>query len=332
MDEGWSVRALLGSLARDVRARLREEQAWGETHAPLEDPSTPRRPLPAIPALEPGPRAVPDGRGRSAASGSPAPSPAGPRPPGDPSRRPGPPPAQQGQHTGAPPWAAPPGPAAGPPPSAPPSHPAAAHTPGPQQPAAQMVDVPPGAEGLALVRERLGDCSRCRLCQGRSSIVFGEGNPDADLLFIGEGPGFHEDKQGRPFVGPAGQLLDRMIAAMGFARTDVYIANIVKCRPPENRDPEPDEQAACRPFVDGQIQAIRPQVIVTLGRISSQSLLRSDIGVSRLRGTFRPHPESGIPVMATYHPAALLRNDRLKRPTWEDLKQVMERLGRPPRG
>lgn len=299
--DGWSVRALLGSLARDLRARLREEQAWGETHVPMSDPSAPRRPLPEIPALAPGPRAV--------GSSRPTPQHAGP---------------SRGGHQEGPPRTAPPMPPVAD------RRPAAPST---GLPFDRMDDVPPGAEGLALVRERIGDdCRRCRLCEGRTNLVFGEGDPNADLMFIGEGPGFQEDQQGRPFVGPAGQLLDRMIGAMGFARTDVYIANVVKCRPPQNRDPEPDEQAACRPFIDAQIQAVQPKIIVTLGRIASQSLLETDLPLSRLRATFHEYPHLPIPVMPTYHPAGLLRNERWKRPTWEDLKQVMERLGKGPQG
>ena len=145
-------------------------------------------------------------------------------------------------------------------------------------------------------------------------------------MFIGEGPGYHEDQQGRPFVGPAGQLLDKMITAMGYQRSEVYIANVVKCRPPENRDPTLEERYSCRPFLVGQIQSIQPEVIVTLGKVASQTVLETDARISRLRGRWTEYPRLGIPVMPTYHPAALLRNAHLKRPVWEDLQKVMETL------
>ena len=191
----------------------------------------------------------------------------------------------------------------------------------------QLLDVPEGGlEGLDFVRTTLGECMRCPLAPGRNTLVFGEGNPEARLMFIGEGPGFHEDKQGRPFVGPAGQLLDKMIAAMGYQRSEVYIANVVKCRPPDNRDPTQEERYACRPFLVGQIQAIQPEVIVTLGKVASQTVLETDARISRLRGRWTEYPRLGIPVMPTYHPAALLRNAHLKRPVWEDLQKVMETL------
>lgn len=181
--------------------------------------------------------------------------------------------------------------------------------------------------GLAQVREALGDCSRCPLHRGRTQIVFGVGNPDARLMFIGEGPGRDEDLQGEPFVGRAGQLLTRMIAAMGLRRDDVYIANIVKCRPPRNRDPEPDEVAACEPFLKGQIGAVNPEVIVTLGKYASQTLLQRQTPISRLRGRWTEY--DGTALMPTFHPAYLLRNPAEKRPVWQDLQAVMKRLGLP---
>lgn len=182
--------------------------------------------------------------------------------------------------------------------------------------------------GLEAVREELGDCRRCRLFEGRKNIVFGVGSPQADLVFVGEGPGGREDALGEPFVGAAGQLLDRMIAAMGYSRDDVYICNVVKCRPPNNRDPRPDEVAACEPFLKKQLATLDPKVIVGLGRFAVQCLL-GDPGASivRVRGNWSTYEE--IDLMPTFHPAYLLRNPTEKRNVWEDLKQVMARLGRP---
>ena len=188
-----------------------------------------------------------------------------------------------------------------------------------------------GGWRLALVREELGDCQRCKLAPGRQHIVFGTGNPDATLMFVGEAPGADEDRQGEPFVGAAGQLLTRMIQAMGFSRGDVYIANVLKCRPPQNRNPEPDEVAACEPFLRKQIEAVRPRMIVTLGKFAAQALLRETTPITRLRGN--PREYQGIPVMPTYHPAFLLRDASRKKEAWEDLKAVvaaLERMGVPP--
>lgn len=178
---------------------------------------------------------------------------------------------------------------------------------------------------LKLIQEEIGDCTRCKLHHGRTHIVFGVGNPHSRLMFVGEGPGRDEDLQGEPFVGRAGQLLTKMIEAMKLKRSDVYIANIVKCRPPENRYPEPDEVETCLPFLLKQIEAIRPQVIVTLGNLASQTLLKTKAGIMSMRGRF--HDFHGIQLMPTYHPAFLLRNPDMKRPAWEDLKQVMAALG-----
>lgn len=171
------------------------------------------------------------------------------------------------------------------------------------------------------VRVALGDCKRCKLCQGRKKIVFGSGNPRAKLVFVGEGPGADEDIQGLPFVGKAGQLLTKMIEAMGLSRDDVYICNVVKCRPPGNRNPEPDEIAACEPFLQGQLAALQPQAIVALGKFAAQTLLRDTTPITRLRGTWREY--QGIKLMPTYHPAYLLRNPEEKRAAWTDLQQVM---------
>ncbi|NOZ69558.1 MAG: uracil-DNA glycosylase, partial [Deferribacteres bacterium] len=161
-------------------------------------------------------------------------------------------------------------------------------------------------EELKNLRAVIGDCRRCKLSEGRKNIVFGEGSPDAGLMFIGEGPGRDEDIQGRPFVGDAGKLLTKLITRMGMKREEVYIANIIKCRPPFNRNPEEDEIAACMPFIEKQIDIIRPRVIVCLGKVSAHALLGTDIPISRLRGTFLQY--RGIPVMPTFHPAYLLRN------------------------
>jgi uracil-DNA glycosylase family 4 len=175
----------------------------------------------------------------------------------------------------------------------------------------------------ALCRQAQG-CTRCRLANGRQKVVFGAGDPQARLMFIGEGPGAEEDRTGLPFVGAAGQLLDRIIQAIDLSREQVYIANVVKCRPPGNRDPQPDEVAACRGYLERQVDLIRPEVIVTLGRVAAQTLLGNDLPIGRMRGQW--FQSFGLPTMVTYHPAALLRNPALKRPTWEDLQQVRDRL------
>jgi len=167
-------------------------------------------------------------------------------------------------------------------------------------------------------------CTRCRLAEGRTTVVFGSGDPDAELMFIGEGPGAEEDRQGLPFVGPAGELLTKIVAAIGLERERCYIANIVKCRPPGNRDPLPDEVAECRGYLERQIDLIRPRVIVALGRVAAQTLLQTDQPLGRLRGHW--HKVRGVPTRVTYHPAALLRNASWKRPTWEDMQVVRDRL------
>ncbi len=180
--------------------------------------------------------------------------------------------------------------------------------------------------GLEDVRARLGDCRRCRLCEGRTQIVFGDGNPHAEILFVGEGPGEQEDLQGIPFCGRAGELLTSMIEkGLGIPRASVYICNIVKCRPPNNRTPLPDEVAACRPFLDGQIDAVAPRVIVALGKPAASLLLGRDVAITRVRGTW--HEYRGIPVMPTFHPAFVLRQytPENRRLVWEDLKAALAR-------
>lgn len=180
------------------------------------------------------------------------------------------------------------------------------------------------AAALAAVGEAVASCRRCRLCEGRQRTVFGAGDPDADLMFIGEGPGAEEDRQGLPFVGRAGELLTKIVEAIGMTRDQVYIANIVKCRPPGNRDPQPDEVAACRSYLERQVALVRPRLLVALGRIAAQTLLGNDLPIGRMRGQW--FEVLGVPTMVTYHPAALLRNPALKRPTWEDMQLVRDRL------
>ncbi len=184
------------------------------------------------------------------------------------------------------------------------------------------------------LRTEVLGCTRCRLFESRRTVVFGEGDRCADLLVVGEAPGLEEDRSGRPFVGPAGQLLDKMLAAIGFRRDEVFICNVLKCRPPNNRDPLGDEVASCRPYLRRQVELIKPKAICAFGRFAAQTLLTTEASLSRLRGA--AHDFMGIPLVATYHPAALLRNTQWKRPAWEDLKllrQVYDEAGgRPPGG
>ena len=178
---------------------------------------------------------------------------------------------------------------------------------------------------LERIREDLGECTRCRLHKQRNQIVFGTGNPRAELVFVGEGPGRDEDLQGLPFVGRAGQLLTQMIEAMGLARGDVYICNVVKCRPPENRTPEKDEVATCSPFLLRQLAVIAPKAVVCLGSVAAQSLLATNQGISHFRGQWFDF--RGSKLLATYHPAYLLRNPSAKSEVWKDLQRVMAFLG-----
>ena len=181
---------------------------------------------------------------------------------------------------------------------------------------------------LRAIREEMGDCQRCGLAGGRKNIVFGQGNPRAELMFVGEAPGAEEDEQGLAFVGRAGRLLTDIIEkGLKMNRSDVFIANILKCRPPQNRNPEADEVLACQPFLEAQIRAIRPRVIVALGKFSAHWLLKTATPITRLRGQLGEW--EGIPAMPTYHPAYLLRNPRAKKDLWEDMKVVLELLGRP---
>lgn len=207
----------------------------------------------------------------------------------------------------------------------------------------QLPPCPPGISGidrggaepcrqetLEEVRADLGDCQRCALCRGRHHIVFGVGDPRARLVFVGEAPGREEDEIGEPFVGEAGRLLDRILLAMGLERSQVYICNVEKCRPPQNRDPLPEEIAACEPFLKRQLAAIKPRMIVALGRFAAQTLLREQTPIGKLRGRWREY--EGIPLMPTFHPAYLLRNPSEKREVWEDMKQVLKRLHELPEG
>ena len=178
----------------------------------------------------------------------------------------------------------------------------------------------PSPSDLKAVIAELGDCRRCKLHAYRTQIVFGTGNPRAKLVFVGEAPGRDEDLQGEPFVGQAGQLLTKIIQAIQLSREQVYIGNIIKCRPPENRNPEPDEIMACEPFLIKQIQVIRPRLICALGTFAAQTLLKTEEKISSLRGKF--HEYQGIPLMPTYHPAYLLRNPNRKREVWEDMKKI----------
>ena len=218
--------------------------------------------------------------------------------------------------------------AASAPSAAPPPRPRAAVPPA-ALPAAAPVPPPTEREAaLQALRAEVMPCTRCKLHQGRHHVVFGEGNAGTRVLFVGEAPGAVEDQTGRPFVGPAGQLLDRILAgAMGLARRDVYIANINKCRPPGNREPEPDEVAACLPFLRRQIEILRPEVIVCLGRTAAQNLLGTSAPTRALRGQTLAF--QGIPVIVTWHPAYLLRDPSHKRETWDDIKRVNRLLGLP---
>ncbi len=184
------------------------------------------------------------------------------------------------------------------------------------------------ANTLKEIRAAIGDCHRCKLWSGRTHLVFGVGNPKAQVMFVGEGPGRDEDLQGEPFVGRAGQLLTDIITkGMGLRREDVYIANVIKCRPPDNRNPEPDEVDSCEPFLVKQIEIIRPRIIVGLGKFAVQTLLKSKVPISKLRGNW--HDYHGIRFMPTFHPAYLLRNPGEKRLVWEDIKKVLKELGTP---
>lgn len=194
-------------------------------------------------------------------------------------------------------------------------------------PMEEMTQPERGSEGLESLRESIRNCSGCKLHPDRSHLVFGAGSPSARLVFVGEAPGLEEDRQGIPFVGRAGQLLTKMIRAMGLTREEVYICNILKCRPPGNRDPEPDEIEACQPYLIRQLDFINPEVIVALGRVSSQVLTGSPEPISRMRGHWYEY--HGIPLMPTFHPSYLLRQPGKKGEAWQDLQEVMRKLNLP---
>jgi uracil-DNA glycosylase len=209
---------------------------------------------------------------------------------------------------------------------------ASAAKPEPGPPTPRTSESPAPASGsLAEVARVVASCTRCRLAATRTQTVFARGTGTSRLCFVGEGPGADEDAQGEPFVGLAGQLLDRMIQAMGFSRDEVYVCNIVKCRPPENRKPDPDEMAACRPFLETQLELVAPEVIVALGATAVQGLLGTTEGITRLRGRWKLY-QGRIAVMPTFHPAYLLRNPKAKREVWEDLQAVLRQMGRTPPG
>jgi len=195
------------------------------------------------------------------------------------------------------------------------------------EPVAAKPPAPPARPTLPAILADLGDCTRCGLHRGRTNLVFGVGNPDADIVFVGEGPGYYEDQQGEPFVGKSGELLDRIITnVLRLRRDEVYICNVVKCRPPDNRDPQPDEVATCSPFLWQQLDAIGPKVVVGLGRFAVQTLLQTNTGLGQLRG--RAHPYRGAVLVPTYHPAYLLRNPADKRKTLEDMNLVRSEYAR----
>jgi len=187
------------------------------------------------------------------------------------------------------------------------------------------LDIAAQESELEILAREASVCTKCKLSGTRTQVVWGTGNPNADLMFIGEAPGHEEDKQGKPFVGRAGQLLTDIVKAMRLTRDDVYIANVIKCRPPENRNPEPDELEACRPFIRRQVELIKPKVIVTLGKFALQSLTGKAHAVSAARGQWTEY--EGIKVMPTYHPAYLLRTPSAKKEVWNDMKKVMIELG-----
>ncbi len=242
--------------------------------------------------------------------------------------------------TAAAPAPPPPGPTPGDAPERPLHRRAGAPVPG-STPMAQSADSPVrgiGAEAIAMlptldaVRDVSLGCPRCRLAETRQHVVFGEGNPDADVLLVGEAPGENEDRTGRPFVGKAGKLLDLLLATAGFERERVYICNVLKCRPPGNRNPQPDEVEACSPYLLRQVELVRPRVIIAFGTFAAQTLLGSDTSIGKLRGRvheYRPTPgHDGVPLIPTYHPAALLRNPGWVRAVWDDLQRVRSVVGR----
>jgi uracil-DNA glycosylase family 4 len=190
----------------------------------------------------------------------------------------------------------------------------------------RVEDTPAEGPSLDIIRAEIGDCQRCKLARTRTNIVFGSGSPHAELVFVGEAPGYDEDQQGLPFVGRAGQLLTKIIESINLKREDVYICNVLKCRPPDNRNPEPDEVASCNPFLRKQLVTIRPKIVCCLGTFAAQTVLQTAAPISKLRGKF--FDMDGIRVIATFHPAYLLRSPEKKREVWEDMKQIRAELFR----
>lgn len=204
-----------------------------------------------------------------------------------------------------------------------------AREPDPEEAPKVVPEAIPTFDSLETLAQHVAGCRNCELCQNRTLTVPGEGNiSKPEIMFVGEGPGADEDRQGRPFVGAAGQLLTKMIEAMGYARSEVYIANVVKCRPPENRQPKPEEMAACLPYLQQQIRLLQPKVLVALGGTAAKGLLQRKVAITRIRGSWLEY--EGIPLMPTYHPSYLLREPRRKKEAWEDLKMVLARLERTP--
>jgi len=281
------------AFAAELAADLRSWVEWAQLTGAIEVPSTP---LSALPAEAPPPPRVPVQRPATA----PSEPPVGPR---IPTQRPASSPMSATPSQRISPRAAASAQPVPPPPSTP---------------------VGQGEAGLKQVRDELGDCQRCRLARDRKQIVYGMGNPNADLVLVGEAPGQQEDLTGEPFVGRAGQLLTRMLATLGLTREQVYICNVIKCRPPQNRDPLSDEVASCSPFLHRQLRAIEPKVIVTLGRFAAATV----VGVETNLGELRKHLGSwnGVPIVSTYHPSYLLRTPHMKRAAWEDLLVVRRLL------
>ena len=193
--------------------------------------------------------------------------------------------------------------------------------------ASPATPVPRERETLEQIRADLGDCQRCRLASTRKTIVFGQGNPHAELVFVGEGPGADEDEQGLPFVGRAGQLLNRMMQLVGLMREEVYICNILRCRPPNNRPPQPEEAAHCREYLEETLDLVRPRYICALGATAAKYLLGTTLGITKMRGKFYDY--RGIPVMCTFHPSYLLRDPTKKKEVWDDMKALLTRMGKP---
>ncbi len=345
-DNGLDPREELASLVASTRALLEQYEASGADMLVAADPAVvaaflaghpvaPPR-TPAGPRPDAGPQPAPAQVAPRAPAAAP---PAGAFAPSSP-RRP-PEIAAPSEHRAAPPPLSPSRDMAhradhrpAPPEPAPPRAPVREAPPQPQLTSAAGVTGGANAEGddrrmrLALLAEEVRPCTKCPLCESRTQTVFARGNPSAEVCFVGEGPGADEDAQGEPFVGAAGQLLDKMIVAMGYRRDDVYICNIVKCRPPQNRKPEPKEIEACLPYLRDQLALVKPKVIVALGATAVAGLTGSTEGITRLRGKWKLY-KGTTPIMPTFHPAYLLRTPAAKREVWSDLQEVMKHLGKP---